>query len=485
MEEAIDLARQWQREGKFDLFRGQSRNWELLASAHRVKHQNGYDSHLERLRLLHFFMGNNLVLKNYIHNKDHFIAIAQHYGLATNFIDFTTAPEVAAYFATQSTNRTGKYACIICANKKHFEDVMAFAKPALDKCLVNGHLPEFLSFDVENLWRLQAQKGHFLYTPFPGIETIYRFDRILFPLTKAFDGLAYEDIYPTSKRVLETYLDHFFSAEKRSRNIQQVKQWLGEDKVRRPPEHNIFDYINPKCRPHYSWQRGNTIQWRENIEEHWEQLENKKQLEFCFSFSCIRNEDPSSLIEQVEQILSRHPSCRNNTIKLLIRRVHIPFNKKLNTRIQKGCNLIWNGMRKLPYTNREIAVTLSRFVIMMSLNHDYKRTQYRPLMGETIYTGLSSGDGSYSRAHVGGHNILNTKRRNIYRYINNNDRAICQDNPVALIQLVNNPRYLFTFRGFRELFVSDIIPNQAILSIDEQNPVIYFNPMHIKVFGLA
>ncbi|MGN7724158.1 FRG domain-containing protein [Chitinophaga sp. 22620] len=485
LEEALDLAKQWQGEGKFDLFRGQCRNWKLLASVHRVKNQNEYTSHLERLRILYSFMRSNQALKNYIHNPDHFIAIAQHYGLATNFIDFTADPEVAAYFATHSANPADEYACIICANRKDFREVMEFAKPGLHKYLIDGHQPDFLSFDVKNLWRLQAQKGHFLYTPFAGIETIYRFNRILFPFTKPFNNLKDEDIYPVSKSMLETYLDHFFSAEGRSRSMELLIDWIGEDKIHRLPGHNIFDYIDRKCKPHYSWRRSNIIQWRTDVGEHWNQLEKKKQLELYFSYSQIRNEEADALTEQIEQILSRNLTCRSNIVKLFIRRGRIPFNKKLNTRIQKGCNLIWNGMRKLPYTNREIAITLSRFVIMMSVVQEYKNDHYRPLIGQSVYISLSSGDGSYSHAYVGGYNILNAKRKNIYNYININDRTICKDNPVALTQLINNPRFLFTFEGFRELFVSDIIPGQTILGISDQNPVIYFNPVHIKVCGLA
>ncbi|RPD38267.1 FRG domain-containing protein [Chitinophaga barathri] len=485
LEEALALAKQWQREGKFDLFRGQSRNWKLLASIHRNKHQNDHDLCLERVETLFFFMKNNEILKSYIHDFHHFIAIAQHYGLATSYIDFTTDPYVAAYFATHSGNRPGEYACIICANKEDFKDTIAFGKPVFNKYLKNGHQPAFLSFDVKNLWRLQAQKGHFLYTPFPGIERIYPFDRILFPFTEPFDGLKTEDIYPTSKSILESHLDHFFTTERRNNNMKKIIAWLGEDKVRRLPGQNIFDYIDDKCKPHYSWRLKNTIQWRKHFEEHWDHLENKKVLEFQFSYTRIRNWEVDTLAEHVEQVLSGYSSYRSTIIKLLVKRIHIPFNKKLNNQIQKGCNLIWNGMRNLPYTDREIAIALSQFVIMMCDDHTYSDDDYKPLMGQAIKISLSNDNMSHSRAYAGGFNILSAKRKNIYRYIKSEEREICQDNPVALTQLISDPRYLFTFGGFRKLFVSDVIPSQTILAITQENPVIYFNPVQIKIFGLA
>jgi hypothetical protein len=487
LEEALNLANKWLRKGRFDLFRGQGRNWNLLASIHRGKNQKQYELDFERLKLLYSFMKSNAVLKEYIHNIDHFSAIAQHYGLNTNFIDFTTDPRIAAFFATHSSaNRVDELACIICVQRKHFTEVIDFAKPVIDRYLVNGHRPEFLSLDVKNLWRLQAQKGHFLYTPFAGIETIYRFHRILFPYSRPLEELKADDIYPGEKSVLETHLDHFFSAEHQSNNMKQIIDLFGEKIVHRLPEGSIFDYIEAKCRPHHSWRQKYTFPWYQNIEEHWDDIGKKRCLQISLSYSKIRNLEDRALTVQIEQILDNHSSCRSTVARLVVKRVGIPFNKKLNSQIHKGCNLIWNGMRSLPFTNREIAIALSRFIILMYSHEFWKRNDdYKPLMGNVVYIDLSSGDGSHSRAYIGGQNILDGKRQNISKYLKDKYRLVCEDNPVALTQLINHPKYLFSFKGFRRLFVSDAIPYQTILEIYAKNPVIYFNPVHIKAFGLA
>jgi hypothetical protein len=50
-------------------------------------------------------------------NDDAMLAIAQHYGLPTNLVDFTTNPRVAAFFATHEAPRPTAEkdsSCIIC-----------------------------------------------------------------------------------------------------------------------------------------------------------------------------------------------------------------------------------------------------------------------------------------------------------------------------------------------------------------------------------
>lgn len=63
--------------------------------------------------------------------------------------------------------------------------------------------------------------------------------------------------------------------------------------------------------------------------------------------------------------------------------------------------------------------------------------------------------------------------------------GIYVNNPVALTQLITRPSYLFTFEGFRDLLVLDAIPGQTVLTIDDDYPIIYFNPVIVEIFGLT
>ena len=252
-EEALALAQNFKAEGRFDVFRGQARRWTLLSSLHRLG-ESRFDEMTERGLLLYQFMGDNPVLKPYLKNTDHFFAVAQHYGFATNHVDFTTDPAVALYFATNSpANTVLEQACIICVNRVHFQQVMEFTEPLWAKYMAKKDLrPCFLEMDVKNLWRLQAQKGLFLFTPLAQIENVYPFHRIVFPYHGPFPGIDIADIYPVEKSVVETYLDHFLEAERTSNNMQRFIKVIGHNKVHHGSEPNIFDYLLSSCRPHRS-----------------------------------------------------------------------------------------------------------------------------------------------------------------------------------------------------------------------------------------
>ena len=56
-------------------------------------------------------------LEDIASNDDKIIAVAQHYGLATTLLDFTTEPAVAGYFAADGgPPPEGMNSCIICIN---------------------------------------------------------------------------------------------------------------------------------------------------------------------------------------------------------------------------------------------------------------------------------------------------------------------------------------------------------------------------------
>jgi hypothetical protein len=108
---AFDLAIQFQQEHRFDWFRGQTKNWPLKPSFARLD-EDRRERALEKAERFSLWAKTTPGLEPIAANNDHLIAVAQHYGLPTSFIDFTTDPRVAAFFSTYSATPGQSDCCI-------------------------------------------------------------------------------------------------------------------------------------------------------------------------------------------------------------------------------------------------------------------------------------------------------------------------------------------------------------------------------------
>lgn len=486
MEEALNLAERWSTEGRFDVFRGQARPWPLMSSLHR-RGESMFKEMTDRSLLLYHFMHGNPVLKEYVKDIDHFFAVAQHYGFATNHVDFTTDPKVALFFATHSAaNVKGERACIICVNRAHFHEMMDFTEPILSKYLSKKSLrPCFMDFDVKNLWRLQAQKGVFLFTPLAGMENLYPFHMIEFPYQAPFEGMSSEDIYPIEKSAVETYLDHYLESERRSNNMKRIIDFIGADKVRHISNSSVFDYILRSCRAHHSWSKKDLGAWLETVDESWENIRSKATINIELPYKYFCSFDDERILTEIAEKISGSPGVRYAVARMNVIRSSRPFSKKYAYLLNRGCNLIWNGMRLLPYTDREIGQCLGRFIIMFCETRSDRELENTRLIPWSIKVRLSNGDGSNTRGFVSGYEVLRLCRKNILKYVRPEWLEDATGNPVAMLQLIYKPKYLFGFDAIRELFVLDLIPTQTLLEMDGENPLIYYNPAYLVVFGLA
>ncbi len=203
--QARELMFQFHEEGRFDGFRGQVQHWPLRSSMARLKASEREEGVKQQKRFFEWLKvqpGLEMIAAS----SNASLAVAQHYGLPTNFVDFSRDPCIAAFFAssTEQLPSPGVESCIFCLNNEQLHD----------------HL-DIIRIDVPNLWRLEAQRGFFVNFPFldEAADELAEqlFACIEFPYKRVVDQPSVQQVYPARKSQLELHLDKYGGEEKLTR----------------------------------------------------------------------------------------------------------------------------------------------------------------------------------------------------------------------------------------------------------------------------
>jgi hypothetical protein len=509
MKEALELAKKFKEEGKYDLFRGQAQNWEVVSSASRIN-DDLKEQHLQTIQNFYSFCSNNELLRTYTSEDKHneFIAIAQHYSgyyseynnspnstfceLKTNFIDFTSSPEIAMFFATHSKScEIGQDSVIVCLNKNEFENEInnGFTQHL---CLgKNLPIPQIIEVDLTNLWRLEAQKGCFMELQLIGFDKkLYGFDRICFPYSEPFDGIQETDIYPERKSPIENELDKFFIDMRMSENAKIMRSFPNvihiEDKPPMETYNKIFQDFS-RLLKHSSWNNINS-KWNNETHVKWEYTENREHLQIDIQKLASNK---SIYFNQLVDTITQH---RNRLIDIevingenFVSRNMIGFSGSTpifvpsKVTIIKKIKTLYDGMNSLPYSNEDI-VNAIKELLHIELEFEKMIDKVEVEIGER-----DNGRGYYSRAFIFGNEYQSLLRDDILEYINleylsenENSNDIKTNISKSVIDLGCDISLIFDFNKLVDLFAKRIIPFQIYLS---RRSTILFNPARIKIFG--
>lgn len=99
--EAVRIAEGLRDKGRYDWFRGQREDWPLKSSFARLAGEQE-DKALEQAERFINWAQATPGLEALVQDVDATCAVGQHYGIPTNYIDFTTNPEVAGFFAADN-----------------------------------------------------------------------------------------------------------------------------------------------------------------------------------------------------------------------------------------------------------------------------------------------------------------------------------------------------------------------------------------------
>jgi hypothetical protein len=492
IKEAIDLALKWKAEGKYDWFRGQTQSWKVVASFLRQSptEQNATQEKVDR-----FFNWVNATkgLQYLADDEDKIVAVAQHYGLPSPFIDFTTNPRIAGFFATDGEDlEIGQECYICCLNTERLKDFWSSI------CSTNSEIPmlEFLTPEVDNLWRLEAQEGVFLYCPILYFENFYRLDRIAFPYGARYE-IPIEKIYPARKSHLEILLDQFFAKELAleggKRLINMVQNTGMAMAVYEPPDLNALgNYFYPeRVTLVDSWNEDNLKIWLTPNKEVWAETESKEHWEF----ECSIRELPTEFRNRIEKNLhlrfSSVSNCREKLVDWSFRfDDDVSQKSEKESIMQQTARRIFDGMRRLPYLDNEviksismgIALTLAWFQSGQSRHEANWRKIFSHLIPNDMEVEFGTWAGASSRGYVSREKLFACLRDDVTNLIKPSYRSQFLSGIVPIIQFIIDPSKIYDFEKFKSIFVEEIIPTQSI--IRDLNFPVYFTPAGLEIFGL-
>ena len=506
VEEAVELAQELKSKRRFDWFRGQVSDWPPRSSLLRVGtggDQAKYAEAQHRMAMFAEWAGGEPDLK-YLLESEHvhdFCAIMQHYGVPTHYIDFTNDPAVAGFFAADTAKPPAEgLSCIYCLNTEHLKRYWDKIKKLK---LRPRAIIEVVTVDVRNLWRLQAQQGTFVFANY-NWEVDYPLDRIVFPYSGYPAYPTRERIYPVNKSPLEQALDRYFSLESARFWFEEQAQWVKEAQARGQSA-SVISYEtwpsgycpeafvdSARMVPLESWRPEAMKNWQiDPVEKFFETVGPTLRLKLR------PTADPQELRRMVsfgvKQILRSEPGVRSKTVNWdfagLAGQVSA---ERLNDLFRPA----WNGMRRLPYLDEEIADALGSIAALLVIGfgqkaevEEFHRQLFSQCFGDSIPVGFTyRTDGSGSDGHASRQGLANAMRPDMADLLLADHQKRVGD-VQELFQVIYNPSLMFEFEPFKSLFAREIIPAQVLRGHGETGPPTgrdvpaLFNPAHLKIFG--
>jgi hypothetical protein len=492
VEEAVDLALSFKKEGRYDWFRGQLQaNWVPASSMERVIQEGGSQESLER-RLMRFInWASTEPSVSYLadsRNRDQLFAVLQHYGFPTCYIDFSTEPGIAGFFASDCREppAPGTVSTILCLDtadlRRFYDEVMPGFQSESTPLQI-----DLVSVNVDNLWRLQAQAGHFIFTN----HNWYRFydlDRIEFPWTGYPSFPPKNRIYPEHSSALEQLLNNYFEDERRSLGYDK---FMNEQRERASSGQSIFKHLvissegydadvfhsPPAELP--SWSEKAIKIWLETRAESFHDVVGTRQTITVRAGPNVPSPN-KQLVYGISTAMRYDTSLRLRAVQWDLKGLSDDLDFE---RIEKLVREAWNGMRSLPYTDEDIAVACGALLELCAqpgcLSIDGGKTlhAFRTWCPDAIEVEFGARGDTGSRGYCSASHlrqVINPAWEKSF------SPDTLTNDPSSILRLCHLPNRMLDFPAFATLFGRQIIPSQ----LARGRALVHFNPARIDVFGL-
>jgi hypothetical protein len=448
--DAVEMAARFRRKGTYDWFRGQTRNWKPIPTMVRLTKSERKVA-LERLKRFCYWLIKTPGLASLRKDPTDGIAIAQHYGLPTPFLDFTTNPGVAGYFACTEKPSKTEPACIYCLNTRDLLEIWGMMRKVLP------HYPELklIKVKVPNLWRLEAQQGVFVDC-LTNWTAQYPMDRIEFPASRPPPFPTKDQIYPARKSQLEMLLDHYLEAEAISEFGELMKKEFPDALVTEvcgPKDGYFAEYFGEHGLPPLpDWGKTRLKKWQKVPAEDYRKTATGE-IPLRLKLKAEAKELGDAAAYGVRRALETDPKLRKQAVRWVLQPSgQLP--RKLTAALEK----LWNGVRRQPYSNDQIAAAvgfcfrLFRSGFMDTDRPEERKTVFETCAGLSIRVEFSSWEGNPVRAFVAIDSLLLAVRPDIADYLLPKYRQHAGQ-IAPLLQFCSNQRRLFRFERFADFFI--------------------------------
>jgi hypothetical protein len=469
--EAVHLAEGLRQTRKYDWFRGQTVAWPPLPTIIRRTQEQQKEA-LDRLDRFDRWCRMSPILSKMAEDIDAVTAIAQHYGLDTPMMDFTTEPAVAGFFASYGDPATirdeqaqaSRDSCIIMLNTADFAP---WCKP-IAEAVGQRSAPRMVNIDVTDLWRLQAQRGVFLYCPTGNLERVYGFSRISFPYTGLVKQPLPSYIYPERKSSLEQAIDSYFHHEIVTAGDELVLEAIRPFLFRTAataasggePE-GIIHFGEPGggiCQdvfrrpngtpPAAGWSTANLAPWIDLPDEHIDEVWGGPSFVVDLSPGDSSATIAAESADQIAAFLAGNPGCRQRLVEWKLAGSE-RFPQDRVDQIQTALKRAWDGLRRLPYTDDAVTRSLANCILWgLAVAPEAARLMADPewasgILAEPVCVEFGA-VGSHSRGIASSASLIRAVRPDLRDIL----RSDLVENAVDLEFLLSNlyePRYLFPF----------------------------------------
>ena len=442
-QDALKICRELSVSGQADLFRGQTTDWpRITPSIFRFSGDQRRSAEAE-LELFAEWANSVPQMHNYQGNGEAVVAIAQHYGIATSFLDLTDDPEIALAFAKSDSASSKGDAVVYC-----------FLESDLQK--IEG--VKIVRISVENLWRLETQHGLFLnYLTEDAIEIIKsKAIKIILPRIELTENDT-QRLYPSRKSALETVLDQWFYKRELEGVVDQITPHVKyQTAIRRQTYPGLFLWREvPELQPQWL---GEDHRWVLSLAESVQITGQPLRLKVR-----LRLSEPLQDAENLREHL--YPAI----FEALATRRLLSFDLELagvatrhSKSITKIANWAWDGMRILPYQFNEFATSMANIVTMIA--HTAKRSKQSAdlagfLFGETKIIDVAPVGGHIESGQVSKAALDAARTFANGKGFTKYGLKKLSHAPDTLSDFITDPWLLFDFEKFKKMFIEQFVPS--------------------------